>query len=310
MIENSNASKSAAAFVNPDIYLGVASVNVLAVNPDNDKLRKYGWNIPEGADEPKYVIEKERDGKMVKSARVRFLVQIQDLQDKPIIPLDFWIRPEVWVNKDGTKCQIIDAYGRTAWGTKEDVKSSRIPQYASGPANISANYKYSHRGQEELVRFLMKYLNMTPFQVYNRTSNTYVDSKNPGKLTIDHWDALVNGNAAELREYVAMQPENCVKVVLGYSTTEDNKKYQTFLNSSFFSNALSPDSNGEYAAAKKAIEKYEASHQGSNTSTTFSAEPVKKWEETPTDVKDQSFGDLSDFSTSDTSTFDDDLPFA
>ena len=81
MIENVNASKnpSTAEFVDIRKYVGVASVNVLAINPNNDKLRKYGWAIPEGAAEPNYVIIKEEDNKKIKNARVRFLVQIQEV---------------------------------------------------------------------------------------------------------------------------------------------------------------------------------------------------------------------------------------
>lgn len=285
MIENANASKNAASGENfSDIkkYIGVASINVLAINPNNTTLRMYGWQIPEDADEPKYVTT-NNEGK--KSARVRFLAQIQDLDDKPVVALDFWIRPEIQFNKDLTKCLIIDSFGRTAYGTKSEVQAHAIPQYANGPANISNDYKPAHVGQDALILFLMKYLNVTPLQMFSAKSNQWVATKNPGRLTIDYWDKLCNGDVSEIKSYIALQPDNRVKVVLGIRTTDDNKNYQTFLPSCFIGNGARVDiTTGEYASARKAIDKFVEYRSG----YTFSAVPVKEWTETATEVVDQS----------------------
>ena len=100
MIENYNESKSA-EIVDYKKFIGVGSINVLCVNPNNAKLRMYGWNIPDNADEPQYVITKERDGKMVTSTRIRILVQIMDMDDKPIVPVDYWISRDFCLNSTG-----------------------------------------------------------------------------------------------------------------------------------------------------------------------------------------------------------------
>lgn len=311
MIENVNASKnpSSGEYVDIRKYIGVASVNVLAINPNNEKLRKYGWSIPEGADEPVYVTTRtDENGKPVKSARVRFLVQIQDLEDKPVVSLDFWCRPEIMVNREGNKCKIIDAYGRTAWGTKDEITNHQIPEYKDGAkANISTPYKCCHPGEEELVGFLFKYLNITPLQIFDRNKQSWVPSKNPGRLTIDSWNSICNGNVTELAQYLSLQPENRVKVVLGLRNTEDNKTYQTFLNTGYIGNGAIPDRNtGEYTSARRLIDKFFEGRD--NTLYSFSAEPVKEWKETASEVKDNSdsmFGSSS-FSNNDN---DDDLPF-
>ena len=291
MIENVNASKmpSNGEFVDVKKYLGVASINVLAINPNNEKLRKYGWSIAEDAEEPVYVTTRtDENGKMTKSARVRFLVQIQDLEDKPVISLDFWCRPELMTNKDNTKWKIIDAYGRTAWGTKEECQAHKVPVYSTGTtASISTPYKPCHPGEEELVQFLFKYLNITPLQVFDRNKQTWLPSKNPGRLTIDNWAAICDGNIKELAEYTALQPENRVKVVLGLRSTDDNKTYQTFLNTVYIGNGALPDKNtGEYLSARKAIDKFFENRSDSPYS--FSAFPVKEWNETATSVEDNS----------------------
>ena len=309
MITNANASKepSTSTFENYDFrkYIGVASVNVVAINPDNDKLRKYGWNIPEDAQEPDYTFTTERNGKTVHGMRVRFLVQITDFEDKPIVPLDFFCTQEVQINGEGTKCKIIDQYGRTAWGTKEEVTRNQIPQYSSGPARISNPYKMCHRGEEEVVSFLFKYLNITPLQVYDRTKEDWVATKNPGQLTIDNWNKIISGNVSELAEYVALQPDNRVKVIFGIRTTDDNKSYQTFLNTGYIGNGAIPDRNtGEYTNARKLIDKYFEGRESSMY--IFEACPVKEWKVTATAVSDNSDSVFADTTSTQA---EDDLPF-
>ena len=308
MIENFNETRSNGA---PEFkkYIGVASVNVLCVNPDNAKLQMYGWEVPDGTEEPKYVVTTERDGKPVTSTRIRLLVQIQDLEDKPIVPLDFWISHDVRQNADGTKGMIIDNYGRTAWGTREEIRARKIPQYANGMANISSDYRMCHRGEEELVSFIFKYLNITPLQLFSKKANGYIDTKNPGKFAFDDWQKLCNGDVSELEGYLKLQPQNQVKVILGIKTNEDNKSYQTFLNGRFISNLSKPDQNtGEYTTAKNIIAKYFEGH--SNSSLMFSAEPVKEWSQTATSNVPDNSGSMFDENGNfvDSSSSVDDLP--
>jgi len=313
MIDNTNTTNNGTSESSIKKYIGVASINIVAINPNNEKLRKYGWQIPEGADEPTYTAEIERDGKKVKTCRVRFLVQMKDFDVTPVIPIDFWVHNEYDVNKDGNKCRIIDSYGRTAWATKDDVRAKRIPQYSNGPASISEGYSLCHVGEDKLIAFLFKYLNITPYRVFDRTKNEMVESKNPGRLTIDDWTKLCNGDVSEIAEYVALQPDNCVKVILGIRTTEDNKTYQTFFSDGYLSNGSFVDpGSGEYAQARKLIDKFMESYQGA--SLQFSSKPVSEWTETATEVKDNSndlFTGETDSSDEETVTDPDDeeLPF-
>jgi hypothetical protein len=311
MIENANASKqpSNGEFIDIKKYIGVASLNVVAINPNNEKLRMYGWNIPEGADEPVYIKTFEKDGKQQQMTRIRFLVQIQDLEDKPVTYLDFICKPEFSQNNPEPnsgklkKWKIIDSYGRTAWATKEEIEGHKIPQYTNGPANISTPYKICHPGEEELISFLYKYLNITPLQIFDRTKQTWVTTTNPGRLTIDDWKSICDGNTKELAYYVSQFPQNCVKVVLGVQTTDDNKTYQTFLNTGYIGNGSRPNmGTGEYDAARKLIDKYYSTRDQSQYS--FSAAPVREWTVTASKVEDNSLepqpDDLPFFGGSDT----------
>ena len=306
MIENFNVTKNSSSENYADVkkYIGVASINVLAVNPNNATLRMYGWQIPEDADEPKYVTT-NNDGK--KSARVRFLVQLNELKDKPVIPLDFWIQPDFRFTSDPekSKCQIIDAFGRTAYATKQEYKEHAIPRYANGLASISSDYKACHVGEENLVKFIMKLLNVTPLKMFVKASNQWVDSKNPGRLTIDDWGALCNGDVSEINGYLKLQPDNRVKVILGIKTSDDNKTYQTFLASAYLGNGSRVDiTTGEYVAARKALDKDREYADQNNKPYPFiySAVPVKEWAPAATEVSDNS-------NEVDMPDFEDDMPF-
>ena len=282
MIQNYNASPTGSSITPPDRkkYTGVASIGILAVNPDNEKLRSLGWQIPEGAPEPSYVREWDRDGETVRSTLVRFLVQIQDLPEKPVVPIDFWIRPEVMKNRDGSKYKLIDKFGRTAWGTRSEVKGRMVPMYSSGPARIAKDYRGCHVGEEALVTFLSRFLNLKPVQSYSRTMGTWVDNPDPGSLTIDGWQALCSGDVSEVAGYIARQPDNHCKAVLGVRKTPDDRTFQTVLENGFFSNAAFPDPmTGEYGCARKAIDRYLERFAESDCS--FSASTVHEWQETP-----------------------------
>ena len=286
MVDNTNQSKTVSNGESSIAkYIGVASVNILAINPNNEKLRKYGWQIADGSAEPVYSTTIERNGKKIETSRVRFLVQIMDLDDRPVIPLDFWVHNEYEINKEGTKCKIIDSYVRTAWATKDDVRAKRVPQYSNGPASISPQYTLCHVGEETILSFLFKYLNITPFRVFDRAQNQFVPSKNPGRLTIDNWAPLCAGNVSEIAEYVSLQPDNCVKVILGIRTTDENKTYQTFLTDGFLSNGSFVNKDtGEYVQARKLIDAYMSSHE--NTQNSFEATPVREWKEEASVVRD------------------------
>lgn len=324
MITGNKDSKNSTngEFIDIRKYIGVASVSILAVNPNNAKLRSYGWQIAEDAKEQEYV-KVDSEGK--KSFRLRLLAQIHDLDDKPVVALDFSLSPDAYFNKDKTKCQVIDEFGRTAWCTKMELQTKAIPQYSNGPADIAKPYSVSHKGQAAIVAFLFKLLNVTPLKIFDRTKNNWIPSKNPGRVTIDNWANLCNGDISEIASALAMQPDNRVKVVLGVQTTDDNKSYQTFLvgdikSGAYLGNGCIPDrTTGEYAGARKAIDKYLNSlrdYADSNPEFTmpnleFSAAPVKVWNVSATEVTDNAeTNDAPSFDSPEyTKQVDDDLPF-
>lgn len=307
MIGNTNASKvpSEGSFLDIPKFVGVASVQVKCVNPNNAKLRANGWSVPDEAPEPEYVKTKQdKEGKSYQLTRIRFLVEIQDLKEKPVVNMDFLCRVERIKGTDSGKYKIIDKYCRTAWATEEDVKARRVPQYTNGPASIATPYRPCHPGEEELITFLFKLLNVTPLNTKNPKTGNWEPVANPGYLTIDNWTALCAGDTKEIVSMLSEQPDNCVKVILGVQIDENNRAYQTFIPLGYIGNGSTPDRmTGKYERAQTLIDKYMEKRDASRYH--FSASPVKEWSVKPDDVKEN-----SDYAEEESlEPQDDDLPF-
>lgn len=300
MVENHNQSRTAdeigATFKR---YIGVATLKVMSINPDNKALRECGWTIADDADEPVYVTDAVMpDGTSRRKMKVRFMCKIMDLKDQPIIPIDFRVGADVVIGSQSNKVKIIDLFGNTAWGTKEEVQTRAIPVYASGPATIEKPYRPCHRGEEELVAFLQKLLYINPYKVKDKKTGQWVKAANPGKLSIDNWGVLCNGDTTEIFKMHMLEPDNMLKVVLGVNKTDDNKIYQTFLNTRFYSAMMRPN-NGKYDAVEAYLEK------NTQDGYEFSADIVHEYVEEPSNVEpnDKPVDNMPDFDES----MDDDM---
>lgn len=252
MIETTNTSSEQSQEFNIKNYVGVATLNVVAINPNNATLKKYGWNINDDAKEPVYTIETEKNGQKLKRCRVRLLCQNFDLTDKPIIPLDFWISEEYCINKDNTKAKIIDDFGNTGWASKEEIKNKEIPSYAKN--KMTAPYRLCRVGEEELISFLIKYLGVPPYTIFDNKTQTYTINPKPSKIYFDNWNKLLTGDMRELADMISLQPNNKVKVILGVKYSDDNKARQTFIPSKFLKNGIGLEN--QIKVANKAIEEY------------------------------------------------------
>ena len=217
-------------------YVGVAPVKVLSVNPDKATLEKYFNTTLEN--DPVYTGEK--DG--VKFARVDFLVQTDE--DKcgvnMITRLSFFIRNEKRYNRDKTKVQVIDEYGRTAWVTADEYKERRIPIYSNGnAANITNNYRACLNGEEYLTNFVRAYLNIPNAMKY--VNNTWVMIENPSdaECRFDNINDWFDGKFTDIKDINTLMPDNKVKVLFGVRATENGNQYQDFYNRMFLSNASS-----------------------------------------------------------------------
>ena len=228
-------------------YIGVASVFVSGVNPLKEELEKlYGRTLDNA---PEYVGETDINGTKVPQVRIDFIVKADpdkylDANNQPlnfVSKVSLFLRKAYRYNKDNTKVQVIDKYGRTAWVTIEQAKAHEIPIYSNGPANIDKDYRPAYVGEEELIKFLIAYLNIPSCQRYidGKWVLNDADKLSDSEAQLEHIEDYFKGDFSELKTIIGYQPNNKIKVLFGIRTTDDNKQYQTVYTRMFLKNAVS-----------------------------------------------------------------------
>lgn len=217
-----------------DLMVGVGSFRVLGVNPTKEELEKfYGREIQR---EPEYITQKEdANGNKYTQARISFMIQA-DPDDKANAALkepfkttiNFFIDSRYLYNKDQTKVKVGDKYNRTAWVTVEQAKNKQIPVYSNGPARIDKDYKPYHTDEEQLLSFIINYLNITPIESYNTNTGQWVEAKHPEDCEIAYtFSDWLKGNVAELKEMCQLIPTNQLKICMGVRTDAEGRQIQT-----------------------------------------------------------------------------------
>ena len=258
-------------------YIGVAPVFINAVNPTKKELEGfYNTTID---NEPKYLGEVEVNDKKIPNVRIDFIVTTDETAVGTALrtKVSFFIRNEYRYNRDRTKVQVIDKYGRTAWVTIEQAKNHEIPTYSNGPANLDKDYRPLYYGEEQLTEFIRAYLGILPVMKY--VDNTWVMREHPEEYEI-RLDKIANyfkNDFSELKEIITYQPNNKVKVLFGVRTTDDNKMYQTVFTDMFLKN-----SNSDYTKLAKTIQ--ERKDAGAYSTTDFEVCDLKEYVVKPTEI--------------------------
>ena len=205
-------------------YIGLASCHVLAVNPDAKKLEEiYGREMPV----PEYTGEK--DG--VKYARIDFILKTDPEVCNGIDTITratFFLRNEPAINREGTRQQVIDIYGNTTYGDIDDVKAKKPLLTSNGnPAKIGPVYRPTCIGEADLVAFLKAFLVVPESFIYPNGKWELGPKADDGKFSLDNIKDYFNGNVKEVKDAIALQPNNKVKMLFGVRTNpDDNKQYQ------------------------------------------------------------------------------------
>lgn len=204
-------------------YIGVGTTEVIAVNPTKAELDKiFGYDVKE----PEYVTEDE-NGKV---AHVTFVVRTVPEQCNGIETINrvvFTLRATPAYNRDKTKVQVLDNYGNSSWADVEDAKAGKQLLSANGnPMKIDTKYRMACQGEVDLVSFLKIYLNVQ--DVFNYIDGSWVKKENADDFlfSLEHVKDYFNGDFKEVKEAIALQPHNKVKLLYGVRTTDENKQYQ------------------------------------------------------------------------------------
>ena len=226
-------------------YTGVGSVFVVGVNPNKAELEKlYDRELDK---DPEYLTEK--DG--VTSARIDFIIKTDPTAKcnngiELLTKFSMFIRNEYRFNKDKTKVQVIDKYGRTAWVTKEQAKAHEIPVYKNGPANIDKDYRPAYVGEEDLTNFLKLFLGISNVEKWVKNEATgrrevvgLVDNPQDCECRLENIEDYFKGKFNEIKGAINLMPNNKIKVLFGVRTTDEGKQYQDVYTRKFLSNTVS-----------------------------------------------------------------------
>ena len=260
-------------------YIGLASSRVLAVNPDKkilDELMGF-----ESQNAPEYVVDTDHG----KEVRIHFIVRTDPEVNNGIEitnRLMFTLRNAPAYNRDETKVQVIDQYGNHTWMNTDDAKAKKPAMSAEGkPLRIDTSYRMACVGECDLVDFLKAYLCVQ--DVFNYVNGTWVKKENPDdyKFGLEHIKDYFAGDFTELREALAIQPNNKVKLLYGVRTNE-GKQYQVVASRG---DLILRNSAGSNAIAKLEKDLINIKQNGGYNTTDFKVQELQEYTVEPTNLE-------------------------
>ncbi len=216
MVGNTQESKEAAEIKR---YVGIGTSKVLAVNPTKTELEKiYGRDIQ---NDPEYSIERDDQKGFCVDIIVETVPEMCNGIDI-ISHARFNLFPELAYNKDKTKVRVVDNYGNSAWANVEDAKAGKVILSSKGePMKIDTKYRLAFSGEVDLLDFLRKFLyNQDTFEMPNGTWKKMADADDR-IIGFENPKALLGGNIKEVKELIALQPNNRIKLLYGVKASEN-----------------------------------------------------------------------------------------
>lgn len=258
-------------------YVGVGSSFVVAVNPTKKEFEDIIGH--EVANDPEYVVDTDNG----KEARIKFVVKTDPNTCNGVEIINqmmFTLRNAPAYNKDQTKVQVIDKYGNSTWANTEDAKAGKKLFSTTGKElKIDSSYRIACVGEPDLIGFLKAYLCVGDAFHYVNGSWVKKDNADDFLFGLEHIKDYFSGDFSEIKEAIALQPNNKVKLLYGVRTTDEGKQYQTIAtrNGMILHNS----------AGSKALEKLEkdlanAKNNGSYASTDFRVQELSEYSVEPT----------------------------
>ena len=286
-------------------YIGLAQSDILALNPTKKQLEElYGREVQ---NEPQYFGTDEQTG--VKWARLDFIVKTVPEACNGInitTHATFTIRNEQYLNTDGSKVRVLDAYGNSVWMNVDDVKAHIQPKLPSGGNAKIAQYRVAYKGEPELVDFLRKYLRIPdPFEYVNGSfilknmkhlneltkedamkKDTLVYEKHMFAFDKNDFEAFFKGDTTALWKEIEgrklINPTLGVTLLYGVRTNNEGKQYQVVCTG--YDTVLYKNAN------QKAIERLtknisKAKQSGLYSSTDYRVQALSEYTVNPTNLE-------------------------
>ena len=253
-------------------YVGVGSSFVVAVNPTKKELEEiYGHEI---ANDPEYVVDTDNG----KEARITFIVKTDPETCNGVEMINrmmFTLRNAPAYNKDQTLVQVIDKFGNVTWAKAGDAKAGKPILTKNGnPAKIAPDYRIACVGEADLIGFLKPYLCVG--DAFNYVNSTWVLKEDTKDFVfgLEHIKDYFKGDFSEIKEAIALQPNNKVKLLYGVRTTDEGKQYQAIAtrNGMILSNSA-----GSKALARLEKDLANAKDNGSYASTEFAVQELTEY---------------------------------
>ncbi len=289
-------SKEAAEFKR---YIGYGSTHVVAVNPKKaelDNLMGY-----DSQSDPEY-IGSDDNGKW---ARVTFIVKTDPEANNGIeitSRLSFTLYNTPAYSKDNTKVQVIDDYGNSTWATVEDAKAGNKLMSSNGKElKIANKYRIACRGEADLVAFLKTYLCVDDAFNYVNGTWTLKDNADDYKFALEHISDYFKGDFSEVKDAIALQPNNKIKLLYGVHTTDEGKQYQTIATKD---RLILRNSAGSKAFERAEKELVNIKQGGGYATTEFKVQELAEYNVQATDLNN------APADTTSTGSEDEDLPWS
>ena len=289
-------------------YVGVANMKIIAINPSGKQLSElFGGKQMQDQVYTKSSISPE--GKKITTTTVSIWLRNDELNITTNVR--FLISDTGSWNKDKTKFQVIDDYGRTAWVTAEEFSLKKKPISSNGKEiKISTPYRVCYKGEENLQKFIRAFLGIKDVMQYkNGGMKEILDDTTKGILdTVKEKIAL--GDIDEIKKSIALQPqESEIKVMLGVKITEEGKEYQVVSPDVFDFAYSKAQKTGSYYKFAQAISNYEQYNR--NTDTRYSSKAAEVYNSSiqPDSIKIDSQSIVISNAGPSESTLDIDVPF-
>ena len=260
-------------------YVGVGSSFVVAVNPTKKELEDlYGREMP---NDPEYVVDTDNG----KEARITFVVKTDPDTNNGIEMINrvmFTLHNTPAYNRDKSKVQVIDQFGNTTWANTEDAKAGKKLLSANGnPLKIDDKYRIAAQGEPELVNFLKIYLGVEDAFKYVNGSWVKKEDEENYVFGLEKVKDYFKGDFTEIKEALALQPNNKVKLLYGVRTTDEGKQYQAVATRI---NMVLPNYAGTKALARLEQELSNAKNAGSFATTDFRVQGLAEYTVEATDL--------------------------
>lgn len=274
-------------------YVGVGSTFVKGVQPTKKELDEFfGF---ESQSEPEYLVDTDNG----KEVRITFILQTDpdacngiDLKSRAM----FTLRQAAAYNRDQSKVQVIDMYGNHTWVATEDAKAGKAIMLPSGnPQKIDTKYRMACVGECDLIDFLKKYLCVA--DAFNYVNGVWVKKENADdyKFALENIKDYFRGDFKELKEALALQPNNKVKMLYGVKTNDEGKQYQVVCTRGDLIMANSANSNAVTALERNLAS---AKQNGAYQNVDYRVCELQEWSVEPTNLEKKEEGGDLPFETS------------